>query len=376
MLLYKRSIYLSVPRNIINFFACFCTYIFQTDKYHRGRLSTLYVSRLNTKGLLYFLAETHGQSPSCDFNTIKIKKDVPCPSYFFTLFSMGNVKQKPSRHRTTTAVVLAVSFLFSPILGTYAEEIVSVDTPSLNSGYSLYGDITSAETQTTVKYGDGIPNSLHNASTTSCVSQAQNTGNSETFVFATCDFPNLTPPSFTANTNLLTLWQAGNEDIRSDITNKAKFGVYSKLFLALRHSSAYNKGYALYERDNAKLGALNGSYFDSIEQVKKGIPSNYLIAHTGSYKIEALDFLYMTPEIAPKFYYSEDQSNRYKNFEKTTLNVAKKVQAIKNKKTLSKLETAFVKVLKDNKGMMENDKYALFMIIYQIVVEQNESIKG
>lgn len=289
---------------------------------------------------------------------------------------MGNAKHKHQRLSTATTIALALSLLFSPILGTYAEESVSVDSPSLLAGYSLYGDITGTEGQTTVQYWEGILNSLKNASTSTCIDQANNKGNSETFVFATCGFPNLSPKSFTANTNLLSLWQAGNEDIRSDLVNKAKFGIYQKLFLALRHSSAYNKGYGLYERDNTKLVLLNTSFSDSIESVKKSIPADYLLAHSGSYKIEALDFLYMTPEIAPKFYYSEDQYNRYKKFENSILTVAKKVQSIKSKKTLSKLESAFVKVLKDTKGKMENDKYALFMIIYQIVVEQEQGLNG
>lgn len=289
---------------------------------------------------------------------------------------MENVKRQHTRYRAATTIALAVSLLFSPLSGVYAEESVSVDSPSLLAGYSLYGDITGTEGQTTVKYGDGILNSLKNASTSTCIDQANNKGNNETFVFATCDFPNLSPKNFTANTNLLSFWQAGNEDIRSDLVNKAKFGIYQKLFLALRHSSAYNKGYALYEQDNTKLVILNTSFSDSIESIKKGISADYLLAHSGSYKIEALDFLYMTPEIAPKFYYSEDQYNRFKKFENSILSVAKKIQSIKSKKTLSKLEIALMKTLKDTKGKMENDKYALFMIIYQIVVEQEQSVNG
>jgi hypothetical protein len=48
----------------------------------------------------------------------------------------------------------------------------------------------------------------------------------------------------------------------------------------------------------------------------------------------------------------------------------KKVQAIKNTKTLSKLETALLKVLKNLKGKTDNDKYLMFMIIYQMILEQ------
>lgn len=267
------------------------------------------------------------------------------------------------------ASLLAISILFATS-SAFATEAISVDSPELMAGYSLYSDITGTEGTTTVQYGEGILNSLKNASKT-CQNQAWNIwNNGETFVFSSCGFPNLTPPSFTANTNLLSLWQVGNEDIRWDITNKAKFSIYSKLFLALRHSYAYNKGYRLYEKDD-RLITLNVSLSESIDKIKKELPADYMISHSGAYSITALSYLWSTPEIAPSFYYSEDQYNRYKKFENTLLTVAKKVQAIKDKKTLSKLETALLKVLKDTKGKMENDKYAMFMIIYQIVAEQN-----
>lgn len=194
--------------------------------------------------------------------------------------------------------------------------------------------------------------------------------NGEVFIFANCSFPNVSAPTFSANTNLLNLWQVGEEDIQASLTNKAKHYIYSKLFTALRNNYAYNQWYTKYEQDNAQLSILNSSYFSKIEELKKWVPETCLNIQSGDYKMTALDMLWQTPEIAPKQFYSEDQYNRYKKFETVVLTVAKKVQAINNKNSLTKLNAALLKILKDTKGIMENDRYVMLAIIQQMVAEK------
>jgi hypothetical protein len=59
-----------------------------------------------------------------------------------------------------------------------------------------------------------------------------------------------------------------------------KFGIYNKLFIAMKHSYAYNKGYEIYSKDTTKLGQLNNSYYDTAGVMKKAIPESFLISQS------------------------------------------------------------------------------------------------
>lgn len=270
----------------------------------------------------------------------------------------------------TTIFVLLITFAGET---TFAIDTVSVDSPELLKGYSLYNDITDTENPTVVKYWEWIVNTMQNSSM-NCKEKAVNIWNNwEKFYFSTCGFPNVTAPTFNANNGLLNLWQAWNEDIRADLSNKFKFSVYNKLFLSLKHIYAYNKWYNLYLKDSTKLAQLNNSYYDTAIWLKKDIPDSFLMTQSWSYKINAMDFIWQAPEIAPTHYYTASQSDRYQKFQNSLINIAKKVQTIKNKWTLAKLDSALIKLLKDPKNKIDNDSYLKYMTIYQITLEQEQN---
>lgn len=278
--------------------------------------------------------------------------------------------------RAVSTIALTVSLFLFSIGGAYAEGSISVSSPELTKGYSLYKDITDKETVSSVQYSDGIINTLKNAGT--CSDKAFNIGNGwEVFYFSTCSFPIVSAPTFTANTKLLNLWQAWNEDIRTDITNKAKYAVYSKLFSAMKNTYAYNKGYALYGRDQTKLTSLNVSYSDGSDQAKKNIPVSYLNAQSWSYAVNAMDFLWTDPEIAPSHFFTPSQAERYQRFEKSVLSATDKVMKTTNKSALTKLSNALKKTLTDAKTITkDNDQFAILAITYQVVLERLQNFKG
>jgi hypothetical protein len=107
--------------------------------------------------------------------------------------------------------------------------------------------------------------------------------------------------------------------------------------------------------------------------MKKAIPESFLISQSWSYKITSMDYIWQTPEIAPTHYYTTSQYDRFQKFQNTILTIWKKVQSIKNTNTLSKLETALLKVLKDKSQRINNDSYSRLMIVYQMVIEQKQN---
>lgn len=173
----------------------------------------------------------------------------------------------------------------------------------------------------------------------------------------------MTAPKFEADSELLNLWQAGHEDIRSDITNKAKFGIYSSLFQALENS---------YEVDTKGTAHTDGYTWQDveIETMKKNIPADFLLSQSGSYKATALDFLWRTPEMAPQRYYTAEQKEAFQKFEKSATTLIGKLSKITNASTHEKLRKALEKSLKNTKAKMGNDTFLLQMIAYRAVIEK------
>lgn len=273
-------------------------------------------------------------------------RDFGSSPYFFNFFFM--VWRKT---RIVAALAVAGSLAF-----------VSIGNVSASGGkYSTLSAITEGP-KVSVQYGEGIVNTLKNSST-ECPDKAFNSGNGgEVFYFSKCGFWNVSAPAFEADSELLNLWQAGQEDVRADITNKAKYGVYSALFQAMKNS---------YEVDTPGTSHTDGyAWQDSeIERMKKNIPDSYLLSHSGAYDVDALDFLWRTPEIAPQRYYTDEQKTEYQKFEKKALALVWKLGTIKDTKTKEKLRKALEKSLKNAKAKMGNDAYLLQMIALRAVSE-------
>lgn len=194
-----------------------------------------------------------------------------------------------------------------------------------------------------------------NASTASC-DKALNVGNGgEVFYFSSCGFPDAKAASFEADNELLSLWQVGHEDVRAEITNKAKFGIYSSLFQAVKNS---------YEVDNPGTAHSDAYAWQDaeIERMKKGIAEAYLFPQTGAYKANAFDFLWRTPEMGPKAYYADEQKEAYQKFEKSALTLVERLSKVKDAKTREKLRKSLENTLKDPKKRMANDQYLLQMM--------------
>lgn len=196
-----------------------------------------------------------------------------------------------------------------------------------------------------------------------CPDRAENFGNGdEIFYFSACGYGNVTAKTFETDGELLNLWQVGKESVRENITNKAKYGIYSSLFQALANS---------YEVDTKGTAHTDGYAWqdEEIEKMKKNIPDSYLISHSGAYKAEAMDFLWRTPEISPQRYFTDSQKEEYQKFEKKALALVKKLSTIKDTKTKEKLRKSLEKTLKNAKAKTGNDTYLLQMIALRAVSE-------
>ena len=127
-----------------------------------------------------------------------------------------------------------------------------------------------------------------------------------------------------------------------------------------------------YEVDNPGTAHSDGYAWQDAEigKMKKGVAEAYLFPQTGKYKANAFDFLWRTPEMGPKVYYTDAQKEAFQKFEKSALTFVAKLDGVKNRKILANLEKTLAKTLKDPKSKMENDRYALLMVAYAVVAEK------
>lgn len=253
--------------------------------------------------------------------------------------------------RIGTALVISGTLLFSTIAN------VSASSPK----YSTISAITEGP-KVSIAYGENIINTMKNSSVM-CPDKTENLGNGdEIFYFSACGYGNVTAQTFETDDELLSLWQVWHESVKENITNKAKFGIYSSLFQAMQNS---------YEVDTKGTAHTDGyAWQDSeIERMKKNIPDSYLISHSGAYKAEAMDFLWRTPEMAPQRYFTNKQKEDFQKFEKKALALVKKLGAIKDMKTKEKLRKSLEKTLKNAKAKTGNDTYLLQMIALRAVSE-------
>lgn len=126
-----------------------------------------------------------------------------------------------------------------------------------------------------------------------------------------------------------------------------------------------------YEVDNPGTAHSDGYAWQDveIEKMKKGVAEAYLFPQTGKYKASAFDFLWRTPEMGPKAYYTDAQKEAFQKFEKSALTLVERLSKVKDAKTRGKLRKALETTLKDPKKRTGNDQYLLQMIALRAVSE-------